>query len=464
MSSPLSHSPPLTRPAVQSSTCKSGVRRHPPSPAAGTLLSTPSNRIAFLSLSSAIANCLIILVASPFIPIRSGMDRPEKRSVAAQPALPDDPLVEILSRVSVKDLYRSKCVSKAWCKLITDPIHRKKLPQTLEGFFYGGDAKDYGCYINLMNRPVPPVDPSFSFLNKLLPDIENLRLLHSCNGLLLFEHGYNPDTSGYVVCNPATEQLVAVPLSPLNKDGNWFGDTTFLMSDPAVSSHFHLIKFWNSLELNVVAVHIFSSETGVWSDRASEWRAGEEGGQWAQWVKSAWVTRKFSGTKISSTFFNSMLHFVPCRFDGMVLIVGVDGGGKTCRIIPWQELYAYPIFIGHTQGRLCIIARNNMMTFDELSIWVLEDYDTEEWSLKQSVRVLKLFGKISDQHGANYDVVAIHPDRNLVFFVEHWNQKLISYDMDSKEVHALCTLEHTYEFITPYVPYFSELPVLVNKH
>ncbi|TVU41243.1 hypothetical protein EJB05_14746, partial [Eragrostis curvula] len=126
-------------------------------------------------------------------------------------------------------------------------------------------------YIDLMNRSVPHVDPSFSFLDKLPPGIENLRLRRSCNGLLLFEHGWE-DPPGYVVCNPATKQLMAVPPSPFREskdDGYWLGITTFLMFDPAVSSHFHLIRIWSSpfhSRPPVEAMQTFSSETGViWS-------------------------------------------------------------------------------------------------------------------------------------------------------------------------------------------------------
>ncbi|KAK8459075.1 hypothetical protein SEVIR_2G069001v4 [Setaria viridis] len=100
-----------------------------------------------------------------------------------------------------------------------------------------------------------------------------------------------------------------------------------------------------------------------------------------------------------------------------------------------------------------------------LLIWVLEDYDTQRWVLKHTISLLKLFGKkVSFQMDSDYSVVTIHPDRNLVFFVQHWNQKLISYDMDSREVCDICTLPHGYESITPYVPYFSELASLENKH
>ena len=53
-------------------------------------------------------------------------------------------------------------------------------------------------------------------------------------------------------------------------------------------------------------------------------------------------------------------------------------------------------------------------------------------------------------------MTTIHPDQNLVFFVQHWDYKLISYDMDRKEVCTLCTVGCYYGFIDPYAPYFSE--------
>ncbi|KAK8459074.1 hypothetical protein SEVIR_2G068201v4 [Setaria viridis] len=75
--------------------------------------------------------------------------------------LPDDPLAEILSRVPAKSLCRFKCVSKSWRDLIAGRLRCRRFPQTLQGFIYGdGEAH-----------------------------------------------------VGYIVCNPATEQWVAVPSS-----------------------------------------------------------------------------------------------------------------------------------------------------------------------------------------------------------------------------------------------------------
>jgi hypothetical protein len=100
------------------------------------------------------------------------------------------------------------------------------------------------------------VDPSFSFLMAKLPGVKRMVLLDSCNGLLLFGCT-REDKFGYIVCNPATEELVTVPASsascpplpPLEvgfyvvvDDGDARCAYTFLMFDPAVSSDFHLVQ------------------------------------------------------------------------------------------------------------------------------------------------------------------------------------------------------------------------------
>ncbi|RLN00207.1 F-box/kelch-repeat protein [Panicum miliaceum] len=141
------------------------------------------------------------------------MDSP-RRSAGAVALLPDDAIVEILSRVPARSLRRFKCVSR--------------------GFFYAYDGDDevhcgnrddgggeggrivHGRFINTLGRSVPLA--SFSFLGEQ-PGIEELGLLYSCNGLVLFRHrraGDTYDSLGFIVCSPATEQWVAVPNSGWN--------------------------------------------------------------------------------------------------------------------------------------------------------------------------------------------------------------------------------------------------------
>lgn len=173
------------------------------------------------------------------------MDRSKRSALAG---LPEDSLVEILARVPARFVYRSKCVAKAWRDLIEDPLHRKRLPQTLQGFFFIDtfiDNEIYGSHIDFAGLPGASVslqiDPSLSFVTKL-PGIETLTFSDSCNGLLLFEHiqkAWPFDLLSYVVCNPATEQWELVPTygPPVYTRYN------YLVFDPSISSHFHLVQF-----------------------------------------------------------------------------------------------------------------------------------------------------------------------------------------------------------------------------
>jgi len=153
-------------------------------------------------------------------------------------------------------------------------------------------------------------------------------------------------------------------------------------------------------------------------------------------------------------------------YGGMNQILVMDVEGNTMKLC-----YDY---VGQSQGRLHLIYHADLdLDCDEippenqsyeLFIWVLEDYDTEEWVLKDTVSSLKLFGSMSPGTTNDFEVVAVHPDHNLVFLIQHYKDELISYNMDSKVVCRLCTLDPGYVPIFPYVPYFSELPALENKH
>ncbi|PVH63578.1 hypothetical protein PAHAL_2G059000 [Panicum hallii] len=202
------------------------------------------------------------------------MDCPNPKRRAAEEAaaaagLPDEALVEILSRLPVKPLCRSKCVAKAWRDLIADPLHRRKLPRTLVGFFYGSvgrtacwprQRQEYVNFINLMwTSPAPFVDPPFPFLEDL-PGIENVRLLGSGNGLLLFDYVPTSLDLGLVVCNPATKQWVAVPGKCTPEYPGYPVKHTSLIFDPAASSDFHVVQFWEKSCKTLV--HVYSSKTG----------------------------------------------------------------------------------------------------------------------------------------------------------------------------------------------------------
>ncbi|XP_025801738.1 putative F-box protein At2g16220 [Panicum hallii] len=206
------------------------------------------------------------------------MEEGASASATAAAYLPDDLVVDILARLPAKSLCRFKCVSRRCRSLISDPAHRARLAQTLSGFFFVSRAPAWRFAVlqSSVTPPggdggPPPVDTSLSFLP---PSCGEIKMLDSCNGLLLLrcsserprrppppfllEITYLSDTvftfralrsasPFYVVCNPATRE--------------WWP------CRDRVSSHFYVFQMVvvdYTTECYLEAVEIYSSETGAW--------------------------------------------------------------------------------------------------------------------------------------------------------------------------------------------------------
>ncbi|XP_012703081.1 putative F-box protein At1g47300 [Setaria italica] len=206
---------------------------------------------------------------------------------AASAYLPDDVVVEILARLPAKPLHRFKCVSRTWRRLITDPAHSRRFAQTLSGLFFSlGYEAGPPCFAGLHTPPPPGVDTALSFLP---PSCGEIELLDSCNGLLLLRCSRSRRSTRipfYVVCNPATGNWATLP-QPSHAPGERGYDDELMANkntcnaalgfDPAASSHFHvlqLVEKEDQYEDIVVAMEIYSSETGIWVFK--EPRAGDE--------------------------------------------------------------------------------------------------------------------------------------------------------------------------------------------
>ncbi|CAN6294569.1 unnamed protein product [Urochloa humidicola] len=366
---------------------------------------------------------------------------PEKRNAVA--SLTDELLIEILCRLPVRDVCRFKCVSRSWLKLISDPIHRKKLPHTLAGFFYDSwnderFPREAHHFTNVSGKGPPFIFPSFSFLPVSRDEVD---LLDSCNGLLLCRcfvpgphEGDGVRPFHYAVCNPATKKWVMLP------DGSWASGearTARLGFNPSVSSHFHVVEYVVDEEVCVTAVEIYSSKTAAWSFKENEW--GDN---------------VMLHDDARSVFLNGFMHMVSVAAG----IVVVDMEGETWRAIPVPSEDEFG-FIYQAQGHLCFLNVNDADP-SKLSIWILEDHGTSEWTLKHSVKIQFLFRRKNMWLGTNYKVIAVHPECNLIYFVCGWDATLMAYEMDRKEVRVIRTLGREcwkpWEPYLPYVPLFLE--------
>ena len=117
----------------------------------------------------------------------------------------------------------------------------------------------------------------------------------------------------------------------------------------------------------------------------------------------------------------------------------------------------------------------------KLSIWILEDYGTNnKWTLKHTISLRKLFGKTKKQLGYFHFLsccraVIVHLEWNLIFFVGVGVESdVIAYNMDNRKVHVILThyilygrrdilleiIDRPYYLL--YVPLFSKLESLAK--
>ncbi|CAM0957837.1 unnamed protein product [Alopecurus aequalis] len=364
----------------------------------------------------------------------------EDEQQQAVASLPEDALVEILSRVPYKSLRRFKCVSKPWLALCSSTDIRRRSPQTLSGFFHFGI--DGLKFHNLSGRGPPMVDPSLPFLHERY---RRIMVEKCCNSLLLcqcWKSSSQGDEYDYVVCNPATKKCVVLPplVSPDQGDGHLIildPTNIFLGFDRASPSRFVVFAPLNSYCDKFGEVAIYSSDTGRWT-----------------FVESQWGNRTTLVGNPESVFLNGIMHLATHHSS----VATVDTEGKIWRKIEIPGImpnsYDNAIAsIGQSQGRLHAW-RIDYHHDCQLSVWVLDDYDSGKWTLKHTVDVLELFRRHCHKDVESYTMFAIHPECNLIYLTDG-EEMTVSYDMDNQKVHVICTSE---EFLggLPYTPCFAE--------
>ncbi|CAO2181727.1 unnamed protein product [Urochloa humidicola] len=376
--------------------------------------------------------------------------------------LPDDVVVEILSRLPVRALCQCKLVSRAWRDVISHPDHRGRLAQPL-GFFYH-------LHVDASSPPIPywrfaaaaGVDPSVRwFQPPPAYSAADTELLDSCNGLLLLRCCRAPSSSSvYVVCNPAAGNWVELP-APFHAPGAFGLRSDHLLGrrrrtrlaalafDPAVSpSRFHVLQLveteYEYYRFVVEAAEIFSSETKAWHLSVSA--------EWSGHVKC---------TAHQAAYHDRSVHFAVDEDDdgGAVMSVDVEGdhSWRLTRMIPvCQVTYGGGRFLGRSRGRLLYVHKGAPY-YASLSVYSLERRrSAEQWELKHYASPMDQFGKtLFTEHDG---VVAVHPDGDVIFLFDACRGMLMAYDMGRRTVRdiqiPLAQASRYYPFF-PYVPTYS---------
>jgi F-box interacting protein len=293
--------------------------------------------------------------------------------------------------------------------------------------------------------------PSFAFL----PDYRRLDLIDCCNGLLLC-YWDDADTTrrddSYIVCNPATQQWMALPdLDPSEAGGGCIVGTTRLGFEPAVSSHFHVFLLMeDARSRNLTGVYVYSSETGTWIYKEKGWNQDV----------------RLVETRSATVFLNGCLHFRTQHVWEQACLAAVDTKGGTWSSFETPcDMYNSQChgFIQQLHGHLNYVSLTIDDDCDELylKIYALEDYANKRWTLKHRINVDddpdNAFGGTTQEY---FDWIAIHPDCNLIFFVRGPEKKVSNYSIDLRTVWEIHTLKEGHPPYLPYVPLYSELESL----
>jgi hypothetical protein len=378
--------------------------------------------------------------------------------------LPDELVVDILSRLPLKSVCRFKCVCKSWLAFSSHPYYRQKLPRTPAGLLYRQREPvrlpwSLGTSIHLAGLPGKgsEIDTRLNFVPLRY---KNSNLEDCSNGLLLCYQGggyKREEISNAIVCNPATQEWMALPNT---EPGPPICSTDLrLCFDPLWSQHFYVFKFQSIPHLTphigtTTEVEVFFSEDSLWSD-------------------CLWETEHaFVGDAL---FVNGVLYVKHLWLREILALDAPDTSaqGLNSRIVQLPG-FANDMF-NCCDGCLCQASSVLCYAKQEMDgcvvrIWSLEGSD--KWVVKHRVRMADVFGRDNllsiDTEGYwhfDYDILAFDMERELVILEYKKADKIISVSISTGKRSRFVKIPKKFTQLYRslfYVPYYGEVPALVR--
>uniref|UniRef100_A0ACD5TDM5 Uncharacterized protein n=2 Tax=Avena sativa TaxID=4498 RepID=A0ACD5TDM5_AVESA len=328
--------------------------------------------------------------------------------------LPDDLVVEILSRVPFKSFCRFKCVCKAWLAFSSDPHYRQKLPK-IPSFLHQGQSGTSAIQLVSLS-PNKNIDGALTFV----PQYEQLHLVDCCNGLVLCLYKSSrssADTCSFIVCNPATREWRILPVPESHSHSNETGHcgcffTAFLAFDPSWSEQFYVFNIRRHHWLNG------TSKLEVFSSDLSTWLVYDE---WTR-IRNILVNKPHS-------FIRGILHV---QLDSMDTLVVEGLQAMSSSVAPHHSIIKMPGFGGNgcfgqsSAGFLqCAIPGEKYRSIEVFSFG-------DKWSLKHRLNMQNAFGRRVFR--CIYTIVALDLERGSLFLFERDANKLLVYDIDTRKL------------------------------
>ncbi|GJW81643.1 F-box domain containing protein [Tanacetum coccineum] len=147
--------------------------------------------------------------------------------------LPSNIILDIFSRVPVKYLACSRCVSKVWCKYIDDPylviIHDKRVVEPTPILYHSNLYHERICFHAIKSKQTgtthyvlePKEGPFLEYLRKeplSRSSISNIQVRGSCNGVMCILQDVGYVITSLAVVHPLRKECYELPAFPLRFD------------------------------------------------------------------------------------------------------------------------------------------------------------------------------------------------------------------------------------------------------
>ncbi|EXB41581.1 F-box protein [Morus notabilis] len=338
--------------------------------------------------------------------------------------LPWDIIVDVLSRLSVKDLLRYKSVSKPWCSLIDGQdfikMHLKNSMET--GSNLGVVLRD--CDLHWVD--LESLDSAVKLQHPIGGDRHGTEVLGSCHGLLVLLN----INDVVALWNPSTRRYRKIPISNIEFPDGILPCFQFIVYgfgyDP-VSNDYKLVRMVQFF--GNVGEDSFDSEVKVYSAKSNTWKRIRD---------FPYYLRYKHGFGVLS---NNALHWVVSRkplSDVSNLVFAVDLVTEEYREVPLPEFEgeSFHMNVEVLGGSLCLLC--NYVSDDPNADWGSGSDHVDMWMMKE-YGVRESWTKFctvvpSDGIGPfNYVLpIAYLKSGNQVLMNKN-GEKFVVYDLESKK-------------------------------
>ncbi|TMW99375.1 hypothetical protein EJD97_002677 [Solanum chilense] len=265
-------------------------------------------------------------------------------------------LIEILTKLSVKSLFRFKCVSKSWNSLLTEPYfkkkhhnHAKNQPDSQK--LFTGTCKNFYCTSLSPNvndiHTVPNICEPFS----------GLKIYCCCDALFLIEMW-----SMFLLWNPTTSESVVLPAI-----GSPEQDSTYGLGYDSTSDDYKVLRIDKA---GIALDEIVALKNGSWRK-----------------IYSPLVSPVGDGSILCSKeylpFVNGAFHWLGIHSSHMMSLSISDETYKTIplpkntRLYP-QKAVAIEVGISVLRSKVCLF-NHDEITFN---LWIMKEYGVQESWIK----------------------------------------------------------------------------------